>query len=336
MGCVVKIDRRQFVAGIGALGLTPSGALGASGAAKDPTEVGTALECLTALGGQIASAGAGALLSWAGTQAFNAIFGRSSDPIAEQLDKIIALENQILRELKDVETDIDWQGALTRIQPAVSIINAFFQSAKDDVNPPRPAPAFALQLKILGQDSGGVKSALSVIHEELVGNSPTAPGTPGLLQLWRDKNFSIAARPNNNVDPYTFVRNMHNYLRSVYLLQIKGLTLYVSAALASDPQTQRLALPTAKMVYDNMSKQSDVLYDAVGHECDLFNDYAPRPDFSGLPAGINSQSLVPGFELTTVIDGVTYLLAEHDSTTGGDQDGPTDTFPEKVLKGCEG
>ncbi len=326
----MKINRRHFVAGIGAFSLTPSTVLRASGFANDPTQVETALECLGALGGQIASAGEGALLSWAGTQAFNAMFGRTRDPISAQLDEILAVEKQILRKLEDVEADIDWQGALTRIQPAVSIITAFFQSAKDNVDPPRAIPALALQLKVLAQDSSGVKSALNVIHEELIGNNPTAPGTRGLLQLWRDKNWSIYTR-KNNVDPYTFVRNMHNYLHSVYLLQIKGLTLYVSAALASDPTTQRLALTTAKIVYDNMSKQSDLFYDAVGHASNFFNDYGPRPEFSGLPPTVDPHILVPGFELTTVLDGVTFLLSNHPSVTGG-EDGLTWGYPADRWK----
>jgi hypothetical protein len=324
----LKIDRRHFVAGIGALGLTPSVVWGASGAADDPTQVDTAVECLSALGGQIASAGAGSLLSWAGTQAFNAMFGRSSDPIAAELDKILAVEQQILSKLYDVETEVDWEGALTRIQPAVSTITAFFQSAKDNVDPPRPIPALALQLQILKQDTTGVKSALTVIHEELVGKNPAAPGTTGLLQLWRDKNWSKYIQ-KDNVDPYSFVNSVHNYLRAVYLLQMKGLTLYVSAALASnDPATQRLALTTAKMVYDNMSQQSDLLYDAVGHASDLFNDYAPRPAFT---VNIDPRLLVPGFELTTVLDGVTFLLGSHKGLSGDDE-GITSGYPENDFK----
>lgn len=310
----------------------------AAGAA-DPFQGETALATLAALGGQIAEAGAGAVFSWVGTEVFNGIFGNSSDPIAAQLDKIIKLEQQILRQLNDLRDDTDWQAALNRIQPAVSQINAFFQSARDDVDPPDPQAGAKLQKQILKQDSTGIKSALSVIHQELTGENVIAPGTRGLLQLWRDINWS-AYTAQSHVAPNTFVRNMHTYLHSVYLLQLKGLTLYVSAVLAKDQkaaqpastnaENQDAALKTAKMVYDNMSRQSDLLYDAVGHASDLFNDFALHPDMPGLPSGVDPRALVPGFEISMETLGVTFVLASLQSDN--DEDGETWFVTREWLK----
>jgi hypothetical protein len=336
---VVTIDRRQFVAGLGALTLVPAGGARAA-AAADPFQGETALETLAGLGSQVAGVGEGAVLSWFGTEVFNGIFGSGGDPIAAQLDKIIQLENKILRQLADLQNDTDWQAALTRIQPAVTQINAFFVSAQDDVNPPNPEDGAVLQKQILDQGSTGIKSALSVIHQELTGENSIAPGTRGLLQLWRDISWS-AYTTQSRATPMSFVRNMQNYLHSVYLVQLKGLTLYVSAVLATKDkkaalpastknENQDAALKTAKMVYANMSRQSDVFYDAVGHASDLFNDFAPHPNVSGLPQGIDPRSLVPGFEITMEWFGQTYVLG---GTKGdGDLTGETWFVTREWLK----
>src|SRR3954469_460411 len=200
---IVATDRRKFMAGIGAMGLAPSLVSTAGAVAADPLAGETALGALAALGGQIAEAGVGEALSWMGTQVFNGIFGIGSDPIAAQLDKIIELEGQILRELGDLKTDVDWQGALTRVQPSISQIDTYFHSAQDDLASLDAQAGARLQREILSQDTRGVKSALDVIHQELVGDSSLAPGTPGLLQLWRDRNWAAYTR-QNNVSPYTY------------------------------------------------------------------------------------------------------------------------------------
>jgi hypothetical protein len=277
------------------------------------------------------------VLSWVGTEVFNGIFGNSNDAIAGQLDEIIKLEKQILEQLNDLRNDVDWQAAVTRVQPAVTQINAFFQSAQDDLDPPNPESGAQLQKQILDQGSNGIKSALSVIHQELMGDDAIAPGTRGLLELWRDINWS-AYTSKSNVAPNSFVRSMQTYLHSVYMLQLKGLTLYVSAALATKDTAQLAstkkenldsALKTANMVYDNMRVQSDFLYDKVGHACDFFNDFAPRPNLLGVPPGFDPHSLLPGFELTTQIDGVTYLLC---GTRGdGSYDGETNGITQELI-----
>lgn len=226
---------------------------------KSPAQVpeeSVAADILSMVGKWIGGGITSSLMS----KAVSAILGGDADKqILDDLNKIIATQNQILNELSDLEDEVIIAALKTELHDPTSNIETAFSDLQTYASGEIKGDELKKDIDNWAKNVVGswdIDKSMTSINEIALGTLTdneaaaadcTKATTPGLLQEAYERNVNEVRKQlgqRRYIDVYLILRN---YLSQIYNLQYKGVVVLVNAHLHLDePDTAMVALKAMK------------------------------------------------------------------------------------------
>ncbi|MDJ0641882.1 MAG: hypothetical protein QNJ15_03610 [Erythrobacter sp.] len=195
-------------------------------------------------------------MGWAGTQVFDLIFDHESEleEVKRMLAEILANQELIIQELRNIMREIEWQHLVTRAWEAEKFIESTFEQLQLTlrIKDPEQRERNAREIReaILDQ-ANGILIRLFEINDALMGGSTVDPQEKGLLQVWVEKLNARMEQHPRKLYLHKYYQLCQAYLGGVMHLQFIGLTLYVGAA-----EGDELILEEVKNTFEKLQNQN--------------------------------------------------------------------------------
>jgi len=187
----------------------------------------------------------GAVVAWASTELLNRIFrGGDVDELEEIKNLLLAIQEtqkEILKELKDLLQEVQFQTLIGEAHPSVEVITSIYDQltnltkiTTESLREDEAKRMLGQMLPVASSNTDALFTAMKTISDVMLGEDPLS-NNPPLIKIFADRWFDKYAAQQLDADTplSTYADRLEDWLRGVFLIQYMGMVERATARLAN-------------------------------------------------------------------------------------------------------